>query len=390
MYPSQRLLMGPGPSLVHPRVTQAMTSPVLGHLDPQFIQIMDELKALLQKTFQTRNYFTIALSGTGMSGMEAAFANLVERGDKVLVCTKGFFGMRMKMLAAKMGAEVVTIEAPWGSVFTPAQIEEALKKNSYVKVVAIVHAETSTGVLQPMKGIGEIVHKAGAMLLMDCVTSLGGAEVAIDEWSVDVAYSGTQKCLSCPPGLSPFTISDRTMEYIRKRKSPVSSFYLDAIELEKYWCGEKRAYHHTAPAPMYYALLEGLTLVHEEGLAKRYKRHQLNGNAMRAGLAALGFTFLAQPENQLAHLITALLPAGVDDAIARKQLLNDYDAEIGGGFGELLGKMWRVGVMGESSERKHVIRLLSSIEAVLAKNKWGDKIGAGVRAAEEYYNTHTK
>jgi len=312
----------------------------------------------------------------------------LERGDRALICANGFFGGRMKNIVERIGADAAVIEAPWGSAFSPMQIEAALKKFKNVKAVAIVHAETSTGVLQRMEDIGEIVHNAGALLILDCVTSLGGAEVAVDAWGVDAAYSGTQKCLGCPPGLSPFTLSERAMEKIRSRKTPVGSFYLDALELEKYWSGERRVYHHTASAPMYCALLEGLKMMHEEGLTARWERHRLNGNAMRAGLATLGFSFLAQNDCTLPHVVTPLLPARVNDALARRELLQLYNTEIGGGLGDYAGKMWRIGVMGESSRKEHVIPMLASTEAVLAKNKWSNKTGAGVNAAEEYYRAN--
>ena len=361
------LLMGPGPSLVHPRVTAALGRPVLGHMDPAFIAVLDSISEHLRTLFHTQNPFTVALSGTGMSGMEAAFSNAVRPGDRVLIFVNGFFGGRMANIARRQGADVITIEAPWGTAFTLDQIRNALEQHRDVAVVGIVHAETSTGVLQPMAGVGDLVHAAGALLVMDCVTSLGGVPVLVDQWGVDVAYSGSQKCLSCPSGLAPFTVSERALTRIRMRQIPVRSFYFDVLELEKYWIGERRAYHHTASSPLYCALLEGLKLIEEEGLESRWNRHTIHSNAARAGLAKLGFTFFAAPDVAIPHLISAVLPSNVDDAIARKTLLATHRIEVGGGLGDFAGKIWRIGVMGESCRSEHVERLLAAIESVIAR-----------------------
>lgn len=377
------LLMGPGPSMVSPRVQQAMTQSMMGHMDPDFIAALDEISGNLRAVFQTQNPFTICISGTGMSGMEAAFTNLVRPGERVLIFQNGYFGARMANIARRQGGDVEVVEKPWGSVFTIDEVRAALTKHQDIAVVAIVHAETSTGALQPMEGIGELVHGAGALLIMDCVTSVGGVEVAVDAWGVDAAYSGAQKCLSCPPGLALLTLSERAMTKIRMRKIPVRSYYLDALELELWWSGDKRAYHHGASWPLYSAMREGLRMVMEEGLPARWARHTLHGNAARAGLAALGFGLIAPVA--IPHLIAATIPAGVDDLVARRTLLKKHRVEVGGGFGDFAGHLWRIGVMGESCRREHVTRLISAIEETFTEHGWPVTRGAGQDALEHYY-----
>jgi alanine-glyoxylate transaminase/serine-glyoxylate transaminase/serine-pyruvate transaminase len=320
--PPERLLLGPGPSQVHPRVLRAMSAPLIGHLDPAFVQMMEEVKDLLRIVFATKNPLTIPISGTGSAGMEACFVNLLEPGDQVIVGVNGVFGTRMAEVAERSGAVVKRVEAPWGKIIRPEQIEAALKNSSKPKLVAVVHAETSTGAWQPLPEIAKLAHDHGALVLADCVTSLGGAPVLIDEWGIDAAYSGTQKCLSCPPGLSPITFGPRAFDVLKARKSKVQSWYLDLSLLAQYW-GEERVYHHTAPITMNYALREALRLVVEEGLEARFARHRRNHEALAAGLGAIGLTLAAEEGHRLPMLNAVTAPEGVDEARVRGRLLNE-------------------------------------------------------------------
>ena len=381
--PSPRVLMGPGPSDVHPRVLAALGAPLVGHLDPEFIQVMNETQELLRRTFQTQNRLTLAVSGTGSAGMEACVVNLIEPGDKMLVCVNGVFGQRMTDVAQRAGAQVTTLEKPWGQVFDPEEIRAAVRKVR-PKVVGIVHAETSTGARQPVEELGRMTHESEALLLVDTVTSLGGIPVKVDEWGIDAVYSGTQKCLSCPPGLSPVSFSERALEAIHRRKTKVQSWYLDMTMVERYW-GEERFYHHTAPISMNYALREALRLVHEEGLEARFARHLLNHRALKAGLQALGIGYAAAEGHQLPILNAVMIPAGIDDLKVRRQLLAEFGIEIGGGLGEFKGKAWRIGLMGHTSRRNNVLLFLAALERSLAAQ--GSKIhaGASVAAANEVY-----
>ncbi|HZT83496.1 MAG TPA: aminotransferase class V-fold PLP-dependent enzyme, partial [Gemmataceae bacterium] len=329
--PTPRLLLGPGPSDAHPRVLAAMTTPLLGHLDPQFLRIMDETQDMLRAVFQTKNPLTFPVSGTGMAGMETCVANLVEPGDKVVVCAAGFFGERIAEVARRAGAEVVTVARPWGEVFPREQVADVLKQER-PKVLGLVHAETSTGAWQPMEGLGDLCRQHGALLLADTVTSLGCVPVALDAWGVDAAYSCSQKGLSCPSGLSPVSFSPRAVEAIDRRKTPVRSWYLDVTLLRRYW-GSERWYHHTAPISMIYALREGLRLVLEEGLESRWARHQRNHRALKAGLTALGLSYVAAEGHQLPQLNVVRIPAGGEDLPTRQRLLNEFSIEIGGGLG---------------------------------------------------------
>ncbi len=360
---SERILLGPGPSMVHPRVLRAMAQPLVGHLDPQFLTIMEEVQALLRDVFQTENALTIPVSGTGSAAMEASLCNFIEPGDEVLIGVNGYFGERLCDMAARYGAVVRRLEKPWGDIFTPEEIEAELSKKP-AKLVALVHAETSTGALQPMEGMAEVVHRYGGLLLIDCVTSLGGVPVKIDEWDVDIAYSATQKCLSCPPGLGPLTVGERARTILSTRKTPVKNWYLDLTLIERYW-GDNRTYHHTAPISMNYALREGLRLVKEEGLEPRFDRHQRHAELLWAGLEELGFEMHVPRSHRLPVLTTVRIPDGIDELSIRRRLLNEYNIEIAGGLGALSGKVWRIGLMGYSSRRENVTLLLAALEKLL-------------------------
>lgn len=361
--PPPRLLLGPGPSNVSPSVLTAMSRPLVGHLDPSFIQLMEETKQMLRELFQTKNPITFPVSGTGSAGMEFCFVNLIEPGDKVLVGINGVFGVRMAEVAERCGAQVCKVEAPWGQIITPSQVREALRPGGF-KLVAVVHAETSTGVLSPAEEIGQIVRESGALFLLDTVTSLGGCPVAIDEWGVDAAYSGTQKCLSCPPGLAPVSLSPRAMEAATGRKTKVQSWYLDINLLASYW-GQERVYHHTAPISMNYALHEALRIALSEGLHQRWQRHKESHLSLKEGLARMGLKMNSQPGHELWSLNAITVPAGIDEATVRKKLLSDFNIEIGAGLGPLKGKIWRVGLMGENSQLRNVELFLEAMSALL-------------------------
>lgn len=376
----QRILLGPGPSDVHPRVLQALSTPLLGHLDPAFLQIMNETMELLREVFQTKNKLTIPMSGTGSSGMETLFVNLIEEGDTVIIGVNGLFGMRMADVASRCGANVVELKAPWGEIIQPEQIEEALKQHPQAKLVALVHAETSTGVRQPLEEISQIVHQYDALFVTDMVTSLGGCPTKIDKWGIDAAYSGTQKCLSVPPGLSPVTLGDRAIDVLNQRKTKVQSWYLDLTMIQNYW-GNERAYHHTAPISMVYALREGLRLIVEEGLENVFKRHERYGRALHKGLEAMGLKLLVDEKYRLHQLTSVLIPNGIDDLKVRKQLLEKYGIEIGGGLGELKGRIWRIGLMGYNARQTNVTLLLSALEDVLSSQRFSLEKGAGLEAA---------
>lgn len=362
-HPSNRILMGPGPSDVHPRVLKAMATPLIGHLDPEFLRIMDDIKAMAQATFQTKNDLTFVVSAPGSAGMETVLVNLLEPGDHALICIHGVFGGRMKDIAERCGAEVSTVEAPWGEPINPEDVKAAVATHR-PKVVAIVHAETSTGVLQPLEEISDIVHDAGALLVVDAVTSYCGTDLKVDDWGIDAVYSGTQKCLSAPPGLSPVSFSARAVEALDNRKTKVQSWFLDLTMVKNYWAGAKRAYHHTGPISAMYALREAYRLVLEEGLENRFKRHHDTHLLLKDGLEALGFTYLVDPSYQLPMLNAVKLPAGLDDASTRSRLLNEFNIEVGGGLGKFAGKLWRVGLMGESCDANHVNMLLSALKTI--------------------------
>jgi alanine-glyoxylate transaminase / serine-glyoxylate transaminase / serine-pyruvate transaminase len=385
--PATRILLGPGPSGVHPRVLRALSAPLLGHLDPQFLELMEDVKRLLRLTFRTSNRFTLPLSATGSAGMEAVLVNLLEPGDSVVVCVSGVFGGRMAEVARRAGAEVTTVEVPWGEVLDPEKVRASLDaaypdSRRQPKVLAVVHAETSTGARQPLEGLSQLAHDRGALFVVDAVTSLAGCPLEVDHWEIDACYSGTQKCLSCPPGLAPVTFSERALERVRSRQRPVQSWYLDVGLLDQYW-GASRVYHHTAPISMIYALHEALRLVHEEGLEARWARHERNHLALAAGLEALGLEMPVAPEHRLPMLNSVGVPEGVDEAAVRGALLSRHGIEIGAGLGPLKGKVWRIGLMGESSTPANVFLVLTALGEALQSTR----VGAALAAAEKVLAT---
>ncbi|HSE36667.1 MAG TPA: aminotransferase class V-fold PLP-dependent enzyme, partial [Blastocatellia bacterium] len=361
--PPRRVLLGPGPSPVEDRVLAAMAAPVLGHLDPLFLRCMDDIQEMLRYAFETDNRVTVPISATGSAGMEAALVNVIEPGDEVVVCIHGVFGERMLDIVERAGGKPVIVRAEWGRAIARTDIEAALA-SSNPRALAIVHAETSTGVLQDLAGLAELVHTRGALLIVDAVTSLGGHPVGVDRHGIDVCYSGTQKCLGAPPGLAPITFSARALERIRARKSKVQSWYLDITMVEKYW-GSDRTYHHTAPISMNYALREALRIVCDEGLEARWRRHELNHRALVAGVEAMGLEMNVAREHRLWSLNAVQVPEGVDDARVRGRLLNDSNIEIGGGLGPLKGKIWRIGLMGSGSSRENVLLVLDALHRAL-------------------------
>ena len=383
--PPHRLLMGPGPSMVHPRVLQALAQPLLGHLDPVFLGLMNEIQALLRATFHTHNEFTIALSGTGSAGMEAVIANLIEPGDRAIVGVNGVFGTRLATMIERSGGIPIRIEAPWGTTIPLDALETELVRAAPVKAVVLVHAETSTGAWQPLQDVGALCRAHDALFIVDAVTSLGGIPVEVDTWGIDACYSGTQKCLSCPPGLAPLTVSPRGMSAIRNRRVPCPSWYLDLSLIADYWNDHSRAYHHTAPISMLYGLREALRLVHEEGLPARAARHQMNSDALLAGLRTLGLSPLPPPGCRLPMLNCVTLPDGIDETMVRTRLLQEYGIEIGGGLGPLRGRVWRIGLMGESSQHAHVLTLLNALEAICASLKRPVQPGRAIQAATDTY-----
>lgn len=384
-HPPARILMGPGPCNVDPRVLLSMAKPLLGHLDPEFIKIMHRIQELLRPIFGTKNDLTLPISGTGSAGMEAAFVNLVEPGDKVLVCVNGYFGERMAHVAERLTNNLRVLPGTWGAPFDPAVIEKEIK-SFQPRVLALVHAETSTGVLQPMEDLSNILKKyPDTYLLVDAVTSLGGHPVKVDEWGIDACYSGSQKCLSSPPGLAPITFSPRAVEKINKRSQKAYSFYLDMSVLGKYW-GKDQTYHHTAPISMNYALLESLRIIHEEGLENRFERHRRNHLGLVRGIEAMGLKMLVAEPYRLWSLNTVVIPDGIDDLKARKKLLTEYNLEIGGGLGSLKGKIWRVGLMGYSSSEANAIFFLTALEQALREQGFEVPRGAGATAAKDFYS----
>ena len=365
-HPPRRTLMGPGPSDVPPRILEAMARPTIGHLDPAFTEMMEEIKQLLRYAFQTENKLTFPVSGPGSVGMETCFVNLVEPGDNVIVCINGVFGGRMSENVKRAGGVPVVVDDKWGEPVSAAKVEEAFAANPDAKILAFVHAETSTGAQSDAKVLAEIAHKHGALVIMDCVTSLGGTPVLIDEWGIDAAYSGSQKCLSCKPGLSPVTFGERAIEKIKARKTPVQSWFMDLNLVLGYWSGEgKRTYHHTAPINSLYGLHEALVSLAEEGIENAWARHRAMHERLKAGLEKLGMKFVVAEESRLPQLNSVYIPAGVDDAAARERLLKEFNLEIGAGLGALAGKIWRIGLMGYSAKEQNVEYCLKALEAVL-------------------------
>ena len=362
--PISRILMGPGPSNVPYRVYQAMATPVIGYLDPQLLACMDQISEMLRALFQTKNQVTFALSATGGAGMETAFVNFVEPGDTIIIGVKGFFGERMTEVAARTGAKIIRVDQEWGKAIEPEKMIKVLKEHPEAKICAVVHAETSTGVRQPLEEIGAYCKKTDTLFLVDTVTSLGACEVKADAWGIDVSYSCTQKGISVPPGLSPITVSPKAMDVLRSRKTPVQSWYFDLSLIEKYW-GPERIYHHTAPASMFYALREGLRIVFEEGLEARFQRHEMMGDRLKMELERLGFNLFAQEGYRLSMLTSVYLPAGVEDVPTRKRLLDNYGIEVGGGLGKVNGKIWRVGLMGESCRLQTIHSLVAALKEIL-------------------------
>jgi len=371
--------MGPGPSDINPRVLAALSRPIIGHLDPQFVGMMDEVKALLQYAFQTKNELTIPVSAPGSAGMETCFANLVEPGDTVVVCQNGVFGMRMAENVTRCGGKLVLIEDEWGTAVDAKKLEDALKKHPEAKLVAFVHAETSTGVESDVKSLCAIAHKYDCLTIVDAVTSLGGIELDVDGWGIDAIYSGTQKCLSAPPGISPVSFNDKAVDMIKARKTPVQSWFLDLNLVMGYWGqGAKRAYHHTAPINALYALHESLVLLKEEGLQNAWARHKHHHNALKAGLEAMGLTLVVDEAIRLPQLNAVAMPEGVDEGKIRTELLSKYNLEIGAGLGKFAGKLWRIGLMGYAANEANVRLCVSSLGAELGRPE-------GVVAVDNYY-----
>jgi alanine-glyoxylate transaminase/serine-glyoxylate transaminase/serine-pyruvate transaminase len=381
-HPPQRTLMGPGPSEVSPRVLQATARPTIGHLDPVFVEFMESVKELLQYAFQTSNPLTMPVSGPGSMGMEACFVNLVQPGDTVVVCRNGVFGGRMQENVVRCGGTAVVVDDPWGRAVDPEKLEQALERHPEAKLVAFVHAETSTGARSDAQLLASIAHRHGCLVIADCVTALGGIPVRVDGWGLDAVYSGSQKCLSCPPGLSPVTFGEAAVKVITTRSSPIQSWFSDMNLIMGYWgSAQRRSYHHTAPVNALYGLHEALVILREEGLENAWERHRRHHLALRAGLEALGLAFVVPEAERLPQLNSVSIPDGVDDAVVRGRLLAEYNLEIGAGLGELAGKLWRIGLMGYSCSLTNVLRCVGALEAILASEGAPIATGVAVEAA---------
>ena len=390
-HPPQRTLMGPGPTEIHPRVLTTMSQPAIGYLDPIFVEMMEELKALLRYAYQTKNALTFPISGPGSVGMEYCFVNLVRPGDKVVVCRNGVFGGRMIENVERCGGVPIVVEDKWGEPADPQKLEDALRKNRDVRLVAFVHAETSTGVLSDARTLIDIAHRHDALTIMDAVTSLGGSPVLVDEWSVDAIYSASQKCLSCTPGLSPVSFSDRVVEYVKARKDKIHSWFMDMNLLLGYWGATTRTYHHTAPTNSLFALHEALLLIREEGLENCWARHQRHHIALKAGLEAMGLKFLVKEQYQIPQMNAVVCPEGVNEAEVRKTLLGEFGLEIGAGLGPLAGKIWRFGLMGYSCRPDNVMLCLSALGSVLDDMGYPVHVGDAEAAAHgAYASMHAK
>jgi len=379
-----RILMGPGPSMAHPRVLQAMMQNMIGYLDPDFITVMDDVVSMLKKVFGTTQN-TLAISGTGSAGMESGLSSLLEPGDRVIMCVYGFFCERMVDMAERIGAEVIPIRADWGKPFPEELLEKALRTHTDVKMVTAIHGETSTGVSQPLEALSALAKQSETLFMVDTVTTLGGNEVTVDRWEIDYAYSASQKCLGAPPGMAPVAFSDKSLNRIRNRDTKPSSWYLDLNLLSKYW-GEERVYHHTAPVSMLLGLREALSIVLDEGLKERYERHKKNARALVQGLQALGLKTVAPEESRLDQITPVWIPEGVDDDLVRGLLLEEDSIEIGKGLGDFAGKVWRIGLMGESSKKEYVLMLLSAMERILPRAGYEVAMGEAVSAASRVYS----
>ncbi|MCB1735573.1 MAG: alanine--glyoxylate aminotransferase family protein [Gammaproteobacteria bacterium] len=385
-HPPVRTLMGPGPSDVNPRILSAMARPTVGHLDPVFVDLMSEMKDLLRYAFQTSYELTMPVSAPGSAGMETCFVNLVEPGDKVIVCQNGVFGGRMKENVERCGGTAVMVQDDWGRAVDPQKVEEALKANPDAKVVAFVHAETSTGAMSDAKTLVKLAHDHGCLTIVDAVTSLGGSPLKVEEWGIDAIYSGSQKCLSCTPGLSPVSFSPAAIDVIKNRKTKVQSWFMDLNLVMGYWGGEgKRSYHHTAPINALYGLHEALVLLENEGIENSWTRHMTNHQALRAGLEAMGLSFVVPEGERLPQLNSVSIPEGVDDAKVRGQLLKDYNLEIGAGLGALAGKVWRIGLMGYGANKTNVLFCLGALDGVLSGMGARIASGVAVAAAQKVY-----
>ncbi len=385
-HPPQRTLMGPGPSDVHPRVLQALGRPTVGHLDPSFVAMMDELKDLLRYAFQTENALTMPVSAPGSAGMETVFVNLVEAGDKVVVCRNGVFGGRMQENVERAGGSAVMVEDAWGEAVDPNKVEDALKVHPDAKILAFVHAETSTGAQSDARTLAGIAQRHGCLTLVDTVTSLGGTPLRVDAWGLDAVYSGTQKCLSCVPGLSPVTFSERALEKVKDRATRVQSWFMDLNLVLGYWgSGARRTYHHTAPVNTLYALHEALVMLQEEGLENAWERHRRHHEALRAGIEAMGLGFVVSPAARLPQLNAIGVPDGVDEAAVRARLLHEYGLEIGAGLGAMAGRIWRIGLMGHAASRRNVLFCLGALDAVLSDMQAPIHSGTAVPAAMAAY-----
>ena len=385
-HPPERILMGPGPSDVNPRILEAMSRPTIGHLDPMFVSLMDEVKTLLQDTFLTSNKLTMPVSAPGSAGMETCFVNIVEPGESVIVCQNGVFGMRMIENVERCGATAIVIEDDWGKPVDPNKLEETLKAHPEVSTVAFVHAETSTGAISDAKTLVEIAHNHGCLTIVDAVTSLAGSELRVDDWNIDAIYSGTQKCLSSTPGISPVSFSEAAIKKIQNRKSKVQSWFMDLNLVMGYWGeGAQRSYHHTAPINALYGFHESLVVLHEEGLENSWKRHDANHQALKAGIEAMGLGFFVDEEYRLPQLNAVTLPEGIDEAAVRQQLLARYNLEIGAGLGSMAGKIWRIGLMGYASNQQNVLTCLGALDSVLTGMKAKIDSGKAVNAAQEVF-----
>ncbi|MET0066067.1 MAG: alanine--glyoxylate aminotransferase family protein [Candidatus Thiodiazotropha sp.] len=376
--------MGPGPSDVHPRILEALSRPTIGHLDPLFIEMMEQTKGMLQYAFQTQNALTMPVSAPGSAGMETCFANLVEPGDKVIVCQNGVFGGRMKENVERCGGVAVMVEDEWGTAVNLEKTAAALETHPDAKILAFVHAETSTGARSDAKELVQLAHRHDCLTIVDAVTSLGGCELKVDEWEIDSIYSGTQKCLSCTPGISPVSFSDRALNKVRNRQQRVQSWFLDLNLVMGYWgTNQKRAYHHTAPVNALYGLHESLRMLEEEGLENAWARHLRMHQALKAGLEAMGLTFIVDEAHRLPQLNAVSIPDGVDDAQVRSRLLNEYNLELGAGLGALAGKVWRIGLMGHSARAENILLCVSALEAVLSEMQAPINTGVALAAVQQ-------